>query len=83
MAIVRVRLDIVATYVEHQLMPARFGGDALHLAYASYYRMDFLMTWNCEHLANGNKKDHIRVINTRLGLYVPEIITPLELMSGG
>jgi hypothetical protein len=72
---------IVETYVENQLMPAEFGGDALHLAYASYYKIDFLLTWNCKHLANANKREHIRVVNGRLGLYVPEIVTPLELVS--
>ncbi len=56
-------------------------GDALHLAYASFYKIDFLLTWNCNHLANANKRTHIRVINTRLNLVVPEIITPLELFS--
>jgi hypothetical protein len=36
---------------------------------------------NCNHLANANKRKHIRVINTRLNLPTPEIITPLELFS--
>ncbi len=52
-----------------------------HLAYASYYKIDFLLTWNCNHLANANKKQHIRIINTRLNLPTPETITPLELFT--
>lgn len=71
--------QIVAFYLEHNLMPKIAKGDAVHLAYASYYKIDFLLTWNCNHLANANKRQHIRVINGRLGLSVPEIITPLEL----
>jgi predicted nucleic acid-binding protein len=74
-------VEIAEEYIRHKLMPNEFRGDALHLAYASYYKMDFLPTWNCEHLANANKKKHIRVINSRLDLYTPEIITPLELFS--
>ncbi len=54
-------------------------GDAIHLAYASYYKIDFLITWNCKHLANANKKPHIKKINNNLGIFTPEIITPLEL----
>jgi len=46
-----------------------------------FYKIDFLLTWNCNHLANANKKQHIRVINTKLGLSTPEIITPLELFE--
>ncbi len=56
-------------------------GDARHLAFASLYQMNFLLTWNCNHLANGNKKHHIQVINARLQLPVPEILTPLELFK--
>ncbi len=74
-------LDIAQIYIDNYLMPKELGGDALHLSYASYYKIDFLLTWNCTHLANGNKKQHIRIINTRLGLYIPEIITPLELLN--
>ncbi len=62
-------------------MPLKLEGDAFHLAYASVYKIDFLLTWNCNHLANANKKQHIRVINTKLGLSTPEIITPLELFE--
>lgn len=72
---------IVAIYIENSLMPKDEQGDAVHLAYASFYKIDFLLTWNCNHLANANKKQHIRIINTRLNLYTPEIITPLELFS--
>lgn len=38
--------------------------------------------WNCEHLANANKFGHIRRVNTLLGLHVPSLVTPLELMGG-
>lgn len=73
--------QIVNFYIQHKLMPADIEGDAIHLAYASFYKIDFLLTWNCNHLANANKKQHIRIINNRLNIFVPEIITPLELFS--
>jgi hypothetical protein len=72
-------LQIGQTYIAHKLMPADPGGDALHLAIASYHKCDFLLTWNCRHLANANKFGHIRRINTLLGLFVPQLVTPLEL----
>ncbi len=73
--------DIVRTYITRTVMPADPAGDALHLALASYHRCDFLVTWNCLHLANANKFDHIRVVNTLLGLLVPALVTPLELLG--
>ncbi len=74
-------IDIAKIYIENYVMPRVLKGDALHLAYASFYKIDFLLTWNCNHLANANKKQHIRIVNTRLNLATPEIVTPLELFS--
>jgi hypothetical protein len=74
--------DIVEGYLRHKVMPHDPVGDALHLALASYHRCDFLLTWNCRHLANANKFAHIRRVNTLLGLYVPLLVTPLELLGG-
>jgi hypothetical protein len=75
-------LDIVHTYVLRQLMPADPVGDALHLALASYHRCDYLVTWNCQHLANAWKFVHLRRVNSALGLMVPSLVTPLELLGG-
>ncbi len=74
--------EIVQGYIRHKLMPADPGGDALHLALASYHKCDFLVTWNCRHLANANKFAHIRRVNAMLGLFVPGLVTPLELLGG-
>jgi hypothetical protein len=73
--------QIVKFYIDNFVMPKSFVGDAVHLAYASFYNINYLLTWNCNHLANANKRKHIQVINGRLGLTTPEIITPLELFN--
>ncbi|MCI0377295.1 MAG: type II toxin-antitoxin system VapC family toxin [Gemmataceae bacterium] len=75
--------DIVKTYIQLKVMPADPTGDALHLALASFHKCDFLVTWNCRHLANANKFGHIRRVNTLLGLFVPTLATSLELLGGG
>lgn len=75
-------IEVVNAYVQHKLMPADPGGDALHLALASYHRCDLLVTWNCRHLANANKFGHVRAINDRLGLFVPALVTPQQLLGG-
>ncbi len=72
--------EIVDEYVRRQVMPRDPRGDALHLALASHHHCHFLLTWNCNHLANANKFEHIRHVNTLLGLFVPALTTPVELM---
>ncbi|WP_417912578.1 type II toxin-antitoxin system VapC family toxin [Candidatus Electronema sp. TJ] len=73
--------QVVEFYIANRVMPRSLVGDAVHLAYASWFGIQYLLTWNCNHLANANKRKHIRVINGRLGLTTPEIVTPLELFS--
>jgi hypothetical protein len=80
-----VHAEIVQAYIKHKVMPVVMpvdpAGDALHLALASYHKCDFLVTWNCLHLANANKIGHIRRVNTLLGLFTPTLATPLELLG--
>ena len=68
--------SIAELYMRHRLMPQGSPGDALHLALASVEETDFLLTWNIRHLANPNKVEHMTVINRRLGLLTPTIVTP-------
>ena len=73
--------NIVDVYLKNQLMPKNDSGDAWHLAVASYYRCHYLLTWNCKHLANPNKFERIRKINAGLGLPMPRIVTPADLLK--
>lgn len=73
--------EIAEVYISRRVMPADAAGDALHLALASYHKCDYLLTWNCKHIANANKFAHIRRVNEILRLHTPELVTPLELTS--
>jgi predicted nucleic acid-binding protein len=74
--------EIVQIYIARLVMPKNPVGDALHLALASFHRVDVLLTWNCRHLANPNKTEHIRLINYELGLPMPILTTPVNYLSG-
>jgi hypothetical protein len=69
-------IAVARRYMQEHLVPEDLGGDALHLATACVNEMDFLLTWNIRHLANPNKQEHLTVINRRLGLLTPIIVTP-------
>lgn len=71
---------LITAYLEHQVMPAGALGDAAHLAIASFHAIDFLLTWNCRHIANANKFQHIEVINRRMGIPTPRLVTPYNLL---
>ena len=73
--------ELVRLYIEHKIMPDDTEGDAMHLALATLHECDILVSWNCRHIANANKSDHIRRINGRLGHKTPGLVTPLELLE--
>lgn len=62
-------------------MPREDLGDAFHFALASHYCCDVLLTNNVAHLANPNKSRHIRQVNEELGLFVPALKTPREMIE--
>jgi predicted nucleic acid-binding protein len=72
-------LQIADIYQSRKLMPRLPVRDVLHVALASYYRMSYLLTWNCRHIANVNKMRHLQVLNSELGLNVPLLVTPALL----
>lgn len=75
--------DIAEGYINQKVIPQKYFLDALHIALASFYKIDFLITWNCEHLAEAHRRKRIRLYNTSAGLFVPELVTPMELLEGG
>jgi hypothetical protein len=72
---------VAKIYQREMLMPRSSGADAMHLAAASVHELDYLLTWNCRHLANTNKTERIQVVNMRLGLFTPTILTP-QMLAG-
>jgi hypothetical protein len=74
--------EITRIYIDRKVVPRDPVGDALHLALVTYHRVDVLLTWNCRHLANPNKLEHIRIINYRLGFGMLLLATPLNYLGG-
>jgi hypothetical protein len=73
---------LAALLVSERIMPGpAVEGDALHVAVATLHRMDYLLTWNVKHLANPNKRTHFAMFCMRLGLPVPQLVTP-DLLPG-
>lgn len=60
-------------------LPNRARLDLLHLAFAVAYEMDYLLTWNCAHLANGVVIQRLQAVNADTGRKTPVIVTPEEL----
>ncbi|HEX7723732.1 MAG TPA: hypothetical protein VF397_16340, partial [Pyrinomonadaceae bacterium] len=68
-------------YVSRGIFHRKFIADALHVAVASFHKIDYLVTWNFGHLANVRRQARIRLFNTAAGFFVPMIVTPEFLVS--
>ena len=60
-------------------LPDRATADALHIATAAAHGMDYLLTWNCTHIANAALRRRIEAICRDAGFEPPAICTPEEL----
>jgi predicted nucleic acid-binding protein len=68
--------------IREKVMPnPAVSGDAIHIAAATVHGMDYVLTWNVQHMANPNKRTHFVTLCLRLGLLPPQIVTPDLLME--
>ena len=72
----------LAVEYQHKLgLPRSAQLDVVHLACAVVYELDYLLTWNCAHLANGVVIRRLQKLNVTLDRATPVIITPEELLE--
>lgn len=67
--------------LSRNLLPPRAARDAAHIAVAAVHEIDYLLTWNCKHLANAQIIRRIVLVCEELGYRMPSICTPEELMG--
>ena len=68
--------------LETGLIPEKAAADAIHIAVAARHGMDYLLTWNCRHIANAEIIRQLSHVIGEEGYYVPVICTPRELFGG-
>ena len=63
------------------ILPPKARTDALHIAVVAHHRVQYLLTWNCRHIANGRILPRIHKVLNDLGIQVPIICTPEEMVN--
>ncbi len=62
-------------------LPIKAGADALHIAVAAVHGVDFVVSWNCTHIANARTRGKIEGICRDAGYAPPMLCTPRELLE--
>jgi predicted nucleic acid-binding protein len=73
--------EMTDIYIAKLKIPPKAVGDAVHIAIASIHEVDYLVTWNCAHIANGAIIKKLTEINTDYGVHTPVLCTPEELLE--
>ncbi len=73
--------NLASAILKTGIIPQKAATDAAHIAVATVNRMQFLMTWNCTHIANAEITGEIKKECAKHGFVCPTICTPEELMG--
>lgn len=73
--------NLVHEYDRRLGLGGRARADLPHLAFAVSYQMDYLVTWNCRHIANGEVIRRLLDANAELQRQTPLLLTPEEILS--
>ena len=74
--------DVAKAIMTSGLLPQKATRDAAHIAVSSVHRVDILLTWNCQHIANAAIMKELGEIVARCGYEMPVLCTPEELLGG-
>jgi len=74
-------IELAQAFLKQSNLPTKAANDALHIALSTVYGMDYLLTWNCKHMANAQIQKKLFQISLQLGYDLPVICTPSQLMS--
>lgn len=75
-------LELAEVFIKKGTIPKKAGTDALHIAIAAIHEIDYLLTWNCTHIANLFIQKKLEKNLLGYGLRLPKIGTPETLMGG-
>lgn len=73
--------ELASQFMLRTNLPSKASDDAIHIALATVSQIDYLLTWNCKHIANAQLQKKLREISGDFGCNLPIICTPYELMG--
>lgn len=73
--------ELAFNYAKLFSIPQKARIDSFHLAIAVWFEIDYLLSWNCKHIANGVVSSKLKDYNNNHSLFVPILCTPLELLE--
>lgn len=73
-------IELAFAFLTDKGVPSKANEDAHHIAVATVHQMNYLLTWNCKHIANPQSQPKLRQISLKRGYELPIFCTPYELL---
>lgn len=73
--------DFAKKIISARIIPEKYAEDSIHIAITTIHNIDYLITWNCRHIANAEIRRNISKLCDQSGYDIPIICTPEELMG--
>jgi hypothetical protein len=81
LAVTQEAVGLAERLMQFRSLPAKARVDALHIGIAAVHGMEYLLTWNCRHIANARMRTRIETVCRESGYEPPIMCTPEELMG--
>lgn len=74
-------MELAEVFLQQQVVPSKVSDDAYHIAVATVYQVNYLLTWGCKHVANAQLQTKLRQLSHQRGYELPVLCTPYELLA--
>jgi len=76
-------VELAKIYIKEFNLPTKAKSDAIHISLACLTKIDYLVSWNCKHIANDDVKAKLRAYNLKHGIFLSKIRMPDDMIRGG
>jgi hypothetical protein len=73
--------DIAESYIEHEVIPIKHRMDALHIAIATVYGLDKIISLNFHHIVRDKTRAFTQYINIVYGYNSIDIKSPMDVIT--
>ncbi len=74
-------MELAEVFLQQQVVPSKVSDDVYHIAVATVHQVNYLLTWNCKHIAKAQLQTKLRQLSHQHGYELPILCTPYELLT--
>lgn len=73
--------QLTEKYINEEIFSSKYKNDCIHIAFATVYKVDVLVSWNFKHIVNFEKINKFNAVNLKNGYQTIQIYSPKEVIN--